>query len=110
MILFISIYVPKNLIGWCYNSNKILIQFYWFLCYTIFTMITFDEYLQKLNELAEVYPEVRTFKLVHAIDEEGNAFQEVVWLPTIGKLDRFGDFMPLEELDSNEVPNAVCVN
>jgi hypothetical protein len=73
-------------------------------------MITFDEYLQKLNELAETHPEVRTFNLIYSVDDEGNAFHRVVWLPSMGKVDEYNDFRSMSELADNEVPNALCVN
>ena len=58
------------------------------------------EYANYIAELAEKYPNA---KVVSAIDEEGNGFNEVVYSPSAGTF-KDGEFS-----EGGKV-NAVCIN
>jgi len=70
--------------------------------------ITFKDYLDALNKMDKRNPEIAEFTLVYSVDEEGNAYHQVNWLPTVGHFSKFGDFIPANETE--EESNAVCVN
>jgi hypothetical protein len=60
-------------------------------------------YIKELAKLAKKYPNAT---VVSASDEEGNAFSEVIYSPSVGKFDgrEFDD-----DVEPNRV-NAVCIN
>lgn len=66
--------------------------------------MTLQEYANHINSLAKKNPNL---KVVYAIDDEGNRFQEVVFTPTVGEFDGH-DFEPLGNVCRRA--NAVCVN
>ena len=64
----------------------------------------FEEYLNQLNEIAQSQPKSLKFKVVTSADDEGNNFNEVVYLPSLGLFDK-------SEFESNTSnPNSICVN
>lgn len=73
--------------------------------------MTLKEYIQGLQEFVEENPEAADFKVVSAIDEEGNGFNEVKFGPTLGYFDdSYGGFTHADEEELEEEPNAVCIN
>ena len=49
----------------------------------------FKEYLTELNEMAKEYPESLKMKIIYSNDDEGNAFQEVISMPVICRVEDF---------------------
>lgn len=69
--------------------------------------MTFREYLESINTFAEQFPEALDLDVVYASDDEGNSFQPVYEIPSLGwYVDR--EFYPKED-DIEEI-NAVCIN
>lgn len=68
----------------------------------------FKEYLKNLQELAEEHPEALEFDVVYGIDDEGNAFHDVVFTPTIGYY-HGNEFDSNDDVSKKEY-NSVCVN
>lgn len=75
------------------------------------------EFLKNLNEFIKENPKALEYEVVYAIDEEGNAYNEVCFEPSDGVYkDR--EYVPrsalLEEPDEfsrkEEECNAVCIN
>lgn len=64
-----------------------------------------EKYYKALTELIEKRPETLQMEVVHASDDEGNAFQPVYFHPSVGNYDK-------ENLEFNTqgVSNAVCIN
>jgi hypothetical protein len=80
----------------------------------------FREYLESLNKLAEERPELLDMDTVYSRDDEGNGYQSVYWVGTVGYYDE-GEFHSEEQVkespedfyyDSFEdfEPNSVCIN
>lgn len=69
--------------------------------------ITAKKYIERLQELVKDFGEQQ---LVHAADDEGNAFTQLVYMPSVGHFDGF-DFEPLSEDNIKTLKiNAICVN
>jgi hypothetical protein len=79
------------------------------------------DYLEGLVALVEERPETLEFDVVYSIDDEGNAFREIYWGPSVGKFDA-PDFeseanmaenskdFPEEYKDEDMTPNSICIN
>ena len=71
--------------------------------------MTFEHYIINLQNFLKENPETKDFKVIAAIDDEGNGFNDVYFPPSIGEYFE-GDFMQdIEDEDPREL-NAVCVN
>ena len=67
-------------------------------------VMTFKEYLENLNELAEAFPEIMDHAVVQYTGDD--TFEEVVHYAQIGRWDPLrGEFKP-----GSEKSNAVCMN
>ena len=68
------------------------------------------DYIANLQKIAEKNPDL---DVVYSIDDEGNAFHNVYYGPSVGVLEDT-DFIPEEELHKwNRTPNqinVVCIN
>jgi len=62
------------------------------------------EYLENLNHLAKENPKSLKMKVVFSIDDEGNAFKNVLFSPSMG-CHNGNDFD-----NSSTKKNAVCIN
>lgn len=71
------------------------------------------EYLENLQKLVQENPEVLDYKVIYAIDDEGNRYQEVEFTPIIGIFeDRefiFKDHIEEWEREESEI-NSICIN
>lgn len=65
------------------------------------------EFVDNCVQLLKDNPEIADFDVISSINDEGNAFNEVTFTPTIG-LFNDGDFDDVVESTSNL--NAVCIN
>ena len=71
--------------------------------------ITLDEYIEVLLTYKKLW-KGNKLKLIHAGDDEGNWFQEINYLPTIGRYEN-GEFEALTAENCDDIiANAVCVN
>lgn len=74
----------------------------------------FKEYVDQLNEFLEKHPEAADMITIYAIDDEGNAYHEAYFGPTMGVFDG-GEFISgdddegMEEYGYDEC-DAVCIN
>jgi len=71
--------------------------------------MTFECYVNNLQNFLIEFPETKNFTVVASIDDEGNGFSEVYLGPSLGEYDGEDFIQDNEEDDSVEV-NAVCVN
>ena len=65
-----------------------------------------SEYIVRLNEIAKEHPD---FEVVYAVDEEGNSFCPVFYLPCVGEF-KNGEFKTEANLQNKDKVNAVCLN
>lgn len=83
----------------------------------------FKEFLDRVNYLAEKFPESLEFEVITSSDSEGNSYYPVFYHASFGRFvpinrSREGDFFPLEKesedgphcVSSFESCNSVCVN
>mgnify|MGYP003342300280 CR=1 FL=1 len=69
----------------------------------------FGEYLEHLVLLLNENPELANADVVYAVDDEGNDFGIVNWVPSIGYFDKHErDFIPEDSIDEDE--EDMCVN
>jgi hypothetical protein len=79
--------------------------------------IKLKEYLENLNKMVEQNPEILELDVVYAKDDEGNYFEYIGYMPSLGKFCRedcefiserqFNEF----DLDEEEkIVNAICLN
>jgi hypothetical protein len=69
-------------------------------------IMTFKEYLDKLNKFAKDKPETLDFTVISAIDDEGNGYNPVFFDPTLG---RFEDGEFDTELNDEDF-DSICIN
>ncbi len=71
--------------------------------------MTLKEYIDQLNKLVKENPKALKYTVINAIDDEGNAFNEIYHSPSIGMFngEYNGEFD--SECKKSEC-NAVCVN
>lgn len=64
-----------------------------------------EKYIAHLQQVAKKYPKA---KVIYAIDEEGNGYDEVFFTPTPGRFED-GEF---DRFDGNKnvKVNAICIN
>jgi hypothetical protein len=86
-------------------------------------IVKLHKFIDNLNKLVEENPKAKDFDVIYSIDDEGNAFDNVYFSPTIGNLSndqfRTQDYIEelieeypdenLENLENLEV-NSVCIN
>ena len=75
--------------------------------------MTLREYLEKLKEFGEAFPECLDKDVIYSRDDEGNGYQKVYFGPNKGIFED-GDFIPADQLEDyereeNEI-NSVCIN
>ncbi len=75
--------------------------------------MTLKEFLKNIEKAVNENPELLNMKVVSAIDDEGNGFNEVHFTPTPGIFED-GEWTPAEHLkeegrDEKEL-NAICIN
>lgn len=81
--------------------------------------MTLRKFMEQLNALIEKYPEALEMQVITSTDDEGNGFNRVYNLSTIGNYDgeRYGEFIDKDNSDFREEyglceddVNAVCIN
>lgn len=76
-------------------------------------VITFKEYLEKLNNYLRDNPEVADMIVVSSSDDEGNSFNPVISAPIKGMYEG-GEFTSFTQFEDSELAlnpiNAVCIN
>jgi len=66
--------------------------------------MTLRRFLKQLNDLVDANPSFEELQVVSASDDEGNAFNEVIYEPALGN---FED----DEFENTDIePNAICIN
>lgn len=71
------------------------------------------EYLKHLNKIVEKNPEALEYEVIYSKDEEGNAFEEVFYKPSIGFLDDENEYTAIDSedwIELEEQPNVICIN
>ena len=69
------------------------------------TIMTLEQYHQKLTTLMLQNPNAKKLRVITSSDDEGNQFHPVIFDPTLGSYDDIGNFD-----QESKSPNAVCVN
>ncbi|MGB2185090.1 MAG: hypothetical protein ACPH5P_00275 [Akkermansiaceae bacterium] len=64
-------------------------------------------YIAALNEIAHSHPNALLMDVVYSVDEEGNRFQPVHYVPSVGYYED-GEFF--YHMSIQKPSNAVCVN
>lgn len=78
--------------------------------------MTVKEFIDNILEITNSHPEVLNFKVVYAIDEEGNCFNAVEMEPEIGFSDPDVDINMTIEWSKSRKPedltqyNVLCIN
>ncbi len=70
--------------------------------------MTLKQYREKLNKLAEENPEADDMQVIYSKDDEGNGYSNIHYSPGLGTFD--GEDYNNATDDSENKPNAVCVN
>jgi hypothetical protein len=72
------------------------------------------DYLENINKMVQNNPEILELDVIYAKDDEGNYYDFVTFIPTIG---HFGwancDFineLQFDEFNENLETNAICIN
>jgi len=69
-------------------------------------------YIKNLQNLVDENPKAADYKVVYAVDDEGNGFGLVGHTPSFGSFEE-GDFVQednSEEFKENYKINAICIN
>lgn len=86
--------LKKNSISWDYGSAQSILD----------DVMTFEEYLENLNALAEAFPEINDYAVVQYT--AGDLYEEVAHYAQVGKWDPLrAEFKP-----GSEKANSVCIN
>ncbi|MFT6197773.1 MAG: hypothetical protein ACJAXY_002116 [Nonlabens sp.] len=66
--------------------------------------MTLKEYIHHLHDFVANNPEALKLPVIYAKDSEGNGFEPLGCIPTLGEhyMDEFND--------ASKTPNAVCIN
>jgi hypothetical protein len=73
------------------------------------------EHLKNIQKLIKENPEAEDYEVISSIDDEGNGYNRVHFIPTIGIYDKnVNEFIPTSQVDEwdreeSEV-NSVCIN